>query len=58
MGEGKENETPSTMGSRSAKDKAVAKLHDLAPDIALFEKERKRVGGVTHGRDRKSSEGA
>ncbi|KAK4694778.1 hypothetical protein P7C71_g2853, partial [Lecanoromycetidae sp. Uapishka_2] len=55
-GEGKENETPSTTGSRSAKDKAVAKIHDLAPDIALFEKERKRVGGVTHGRDRKSSE--
>lgn len=56
IGEGKENETPSTTGSRSAKDKAVARLHDLAPDIALFEKERKRVGGVTHGRDRKSSE--
>ena len=56
VGDGKENETPSTTGSRSAKDKAVAKLHDLAPDIALFEKERKRVGGVTHGRDRKSSE--
>lgn len=56
FGEGKENETPSTTGSRSAKDKAVAKLHDLAPDIALFEKERKRVGGVVHGRDRKSSE--
>lgn len=55
IGEGKENETPSTTGSRSAKDKAVAKLHNLAPDIALFEKERKRVGGVTHG-GRKSSE--
>ncbi|KAL9101485.1 MAG: hypothetical protein Q9163_003256 [Psora crenata] len=52
---GKENETPSTTGSRSAKDKAVAKLHDLAPDIALFEKERKRIGGVTHG-GRKNSE--
>lgn len=45
----KENETPSTTGSRSAKDKAVAKLHDLAPDIALFQKESKRVGGVIHG---------
>lgn len=55
IGHGKENETPSTTGSRSAKDKAVAKLHDLAPDIALFQKERKRVGGVTHG-GRKSSE--
>ena len=30
-------------------------MHDLAPDIALFQKERKRVGGVTHG-GRKSSE--
>ena len=56
IGEGKENETPSTTGSRSAKEKAVAKLHNLAPDIALFEKERKRVGGVTHGRDRRSSD--
>lgn len=56
IAEGKENETPSTTGSRSAKEKAVAKLHNLAPDIALFEKERKRVGGVTHGRDRRSSE--
>ena len=55
IGQGKENETPSTTGSRSAKDKAVAKLHDLAPDIALFQKEQKRVGGVTHG-GRKSSE--
>ena len=55
VGQGKENETPSTTGSRSAKDKAVAKLHDLAPDIALFQKEIKRVGGVTHG-GRKSSE--
>ena len=54
-GKGKENETPSTTGSRSAKDKAVAKLHNLAPDIALFQKEIKRVGGVTHG-GRKSSE--
>ena len=52
---GKENETPSTSGSRSAKAKAAAKLHDLAPDIALFEKESKRVGGVIHG-GRKHSE--
>ena len=46
--DGKENETPST-GSRSAKDKATAKLHDMAPDIALFQKETRRVGGVIHG---------
>lgn len=52
--DGKENETPSTTGSRSAKDKAAAKLHDLAGDIALFEKESKRVGGVIHGGRRKN----
>lgn len=52
---GKENDTPSTTGSRGAKDRAVAKLHDLAPDIALFEKESKRVGGVIFG-GRKPSE--
>ena len=45
---GKENETPST-GSRSAKEKAVARLHDMSSDIALYEKERKRVGGVVFG---------
>lgn len=47
--EGKENETPSTTGSRGAKDRAVAKLHELAPDIALYEKEKKRAGGVIFG---------
>ena len=43
---GKENDTPSVMssGSRSAKDKALSKLHQLAPDIALYEKEKKRTG--------------
>lgn len=53
--EGKENETPSTTGSRGAKDRAVARLHSLAPDIALFEKESRRVGGVVFG-GRKSIE--
>ena len=52
--DGKENETPSTTGSRSAKDKAAAKLHDLAGDIALYQKETKRVGGVIHGGRRKN----
>jgi hypothetical protein len=51
----KEHETPPTTGSRSAKDRAVAKLHEMAPDIALFEKESKRVGGVIFG-GRKPSE--
>jgi hypothetical protein len=46
---GKENETPSTTGSRGAKDRALSKLHDAAPDIAKFEKEMKRKGGVVHG---------
>lgn len=41
---GKENETPSVMstGSRSAKAKARDMLHQIAPDIALYEKEKKR----------------
>lgn len=41
---GKENDTPSvySSGSRSAKASALSKLHNLAPDIALYEKERKR----------------
>ncbi|KAI9840685.1 MAG: hypothetical protein M1837_001361 [Sclerophora amabilis] len=54
--DGKENETPSTTGSRGAKDRAVAKLHNLAPDIALYEKERKRVGGVVRGGRQTSDE--
>lgn len=52
--EGKENETPSTTGSRSAKDRALSKLHDAAADVRLYEKERKRVGGVVYGGRRNS----
>ena len=52
----KENDTPSTTGSRGAKQKAAAKLHDMAPDIELFQKEMKRVGGVMHGGRRPSEE--
>jgi len=44
---GKENDTPSS--TRSAKDKALTNLHKLAPDIALYEKERKRKGPVWGG---------
>ncbi|KAK2879381.1 hypothetical protein FQN49_000924 [Arthroderma sp. PD_2] len=51
---GKENETPSTTGSRKSKDIAAARLHNLAPDISLYEKESKRVGGVIYGGRRKS----
>lgn len=46
---GKENDTPSSTGSRSAKDKAVSRLHSLAPDIALYEKEKSRKGSVFGG---------
>ena len=56
IGEGKENDTPSTTGSRKSKDAAAAKLHEYAPDIALFEKEQRRVGGVIYGGRRKSTE--
>jgi hypothetical protein len=45
---GKENETPST-GSRSAKQKAFANMQGYASDFALYEKEKKRTGGVVYG---------
>jgi len=38
-----------TPGSRGAKDRAISKLHGMAPDIAAYEKEKKRVGGVVYG---------
>ncbi|ROT36292.1 BRCT domain-containing protein [Sodiomyces alkalinus F11] len=44
---GKENDTPSEMsmstGGRSAKTKAMTNLQNLASDIALYEKEKKRT---------------
>ncbi|KAK3381367.1 BRCT domain-containing protein [Podospora didyma] len=45
---GKENDTPSVMSvgssvSRSAKAQALSKLQGMAPDIALYEKEKKRM---------------
>ncbi|TDZ33980.1 BRCT-containing protein 1 [Colletotrichum spinosum] len=44
-GRGKENDTPSVVstGSRSAKNKALTELQRMAPDIALYEKEKKRT---------------
>ena len=54
--EGKENETPSSTSSRKSKDAAAAKLHDYAPDLALYEKEMKRVGGVIYGGRKKTDE--
>ncbi|KAL8984555.1 MAG: hypothetical protein Q9205_001508 [Flavoplaca limonia] len=56
--DGKENNTPSSASSRGAKDRAAAKLHDQAADIALYEKEKKRIGGVIFGGRRKTSEDA
>ncbi|KAL2828917.1 BRCT domain-containing protein [Aspergillus cavernicola] len=56
LADGKENDTPSSTSSRKSKDEATAKLHEIAPDIALYEKEKKRVGGVIYGGRRKSDE--
>ena len=53
LGIGKENITPSTNSSRKSKDAAAARLHEMTPDIALYEKEKKRVGGVIYGGRRK-----
>lgn len=52
--DGKENDTPSSTSSRKSKEAATARLHEYAPDLALYEKERKRVGGVIYGGRRKS----
>lgn len=53
---GKENITPSTTNSRKSKDVASARLHDMTPDMLLYEKERKRVGGVVYGGRRKNDQ--
>jgi hypothetical protein len=53
---GKENQTPGSTGSRKTKEAALAKLHSMTPDIALYEKEKKRVGGVVYGGRRKGDE--
>ncbi|KAJ9638723.1 regulator of Ty1 Transposition [Knufia peltigerae] len=54
---GKENITPSTTNSRKSKEVASARLHEMTPDILLYEKERKRAGGVIYGGRRKTDEG-
>ncbi|RVX71657.1 hypothetical protein B0A52_03841 [Exophiala mesophila] len=53
---GKENITPSTTNSRKSKEVASARLHEMTPDILLFEKEKKRVGGVVYGGRRPKDE--
>lgn len=55
IGDGKENDTPSSTSSRKSKDTAAARLHSLVPDIALYEREKKRVGGVLYGGMKKGS---
>lgn len=54
ISDGKENQTPATTSSRKSKEIAAARLHDIVSDIALYEKEKKRVGGVVHGGRRKN----
>ncbi|KAF5005421.1 hypothetical protein F66182_15948, partial [Fusarium sp. NRRL 66182] len=54
LADDKENVTPSTTSSRKSKEAAAARIHDIAPDIALYEKEMKRVGGVVYGGRRKT----
>ncbi|KAF2496027.1 hypothetical protein BU16DRAFT_526557 [Lophium mytilinum] len=53
----KENETPGTSGSRGAKSRAMSKIAESATDIALFQKEMKRAGGVLHGGRRDKTAG-
>ena len=51
----KENKWPSvTSIGRASKTKAIGLLHNQADDIAQFQKELKRKGGVTHGGRRSS----
>jgi twin BRCT domain len=54
VSDGKENRTPTTTSSRKSKDAAAARLHDIVSDIALYEKEKKRRGGVIYGGRRKN----
>ncbi|KAI5310782.1 hypothetical protein KEM55_002143, partial [Ascosphaera atra] len=52
--QGQENEAPSSTHSRKSKEMATARLHEIAPDIALYEREKKRAGGVIYGGRRRS----
>lgn len=49
-GRGKENDTPSSTSSRGAKDRALSKIHDLGPDMQLYEKEKQRKGPLWGGK--------
>jgi hypothetical protein len=51
----KENQSPMfTSSGRASKAKALDALHNQADDIALYQRELKRKGGVTHGGRRSS----
>lgn len=55
----KENESPVafTTSGRAAKHKANDLLHNvIAPDMDLYDREKKRKGGVLHGSSRRSGE--
>lgn len=52
--EEKENESPPTTSSRASKSRAMDILHKQKVDIALFQREMKRKGGVLHGGRRAS----
>ncbi|KAK5168227.1 regulator of Ty1 Transposition [Saxophila tyrrhenica] len=52
----KENESPLPSTGRASKIKASEAIHGHADDIALFQKEMKRKGGVTHGTGRRPSQ--
>ncbi|KAG9699005.1 hypothetical protein KCU95_g3078, partial [Aureobasidium melanogenum] len=43
----RENSPPTT--GRASKEKALGNLHALKDDVLLYERERKRKGGVVHG---------
>jgi hypothetical protein len=50
----KENQSPITSTGRASKVKAMGAIHSAAEDIALFDREMKRKGGVVHGGRRSS----
>lgn len=51
-----ENSSPPTTSSRRSKQRALENIAASAPDVALFEKQMKQKGGVTHGKKRSSAE--
>ncbi|GAB7348540.1 hypothetical protein MBLNU459_g6934t1 [Dothideomycetes sp. NU459] len=52
----KENESPPTTGGRASKQAALNNIHKQKDDIALFQREMKRKGGVMYGGRKASTE--